>query len=594
MRLPPIETKPGPVLGRIIDVAVANKKVTDADFTTVSEAEAAAVHEELIGDWVIEDWKHPDYLECEAFRKEVLETIRKDRSLITPLRVHYKANPDDFINDWGYTFDPRNVEIGLPAKVPFILFQRQRDWIRFIIRKWQERRPGLTEKSRECGVSWLSIALGCTLCLHYTGLNIGYGSRKAEYVDKKGAPKSLFYKARKFMQFIPPEFNGGWHERRDAPLFRLTFQATESTMTGEGGDNIGRGDRASIYFVDEAAYLEQPESVEAALSQTTNCQQDISSVHGSANPFAIKRHSGKVEVFIFDWTEDPRKDGAWYQKQVDELDEVVVAQEIDRNYSASVEGIVIPNAWVRSAIDAHLKLGVQPTGKREGALDVADEGKDKCAFAGRHGILINRLEQWTGKGGDIFQTTKRAMGIAEDEAHPIMRYDSDGLGAGVRGDANEINKERATRNLVPIHVHPFRGSAAVWNPDAPVPGKKGRVNKDYYYNAKAQGWFTLRERFKATHRAVVEKLPFDPEDIISISSACPLHLDLVTELSQPTFEENKNGKLEINKKPEGARSPNLADAVMMLFAPLSAPLNITPEALAKSMIRGPGARRRSR
>ena len=97
--LPPISGDPGDLIARCIDVARANKKVSEADFATVSEAEAAAVHEELIVDWVIEDWKRPDYLECEAFRKEVLETIRKDRSLITPLRVHYKANPDDFIND---------------------------------------------------------------------------------------------------------------------------------------------------------------------------------------------------------------------------------------------------------------------------------------------------------------------------------------------------------------------------------------------------------------------------------------------------------------------------------------------------------------
>ena len=32
-----------------------------------------------------------------------------------------------------------------------------------------------------------------------------------------------------------------------------------------------------------------------------------------SNPFARKRHEGKVDVFIFDWHDDPRKDEAWYE-----------------------------------------------------------------------------------------------------------------------------------------------------------------------------------------------------------------------------------------------------------------------------------------
>jgi hypothetical protein len=54
----------------------------------------------------------------------------------------------------------------------------------------------------------------------------------------------------------------------------------------------------TIYFVDEAAHLEHPEKVDAALSQTTNCRIDMSSVRGMANPFAKKRWGGKIEPFI--------------------------------------------------------------------------------------------------------------------------------------------------------------------------------------------------------------------------------------------------------------------------------------------------------
>jgi hypothetical protein len=35
---------------------------------------------------------------------------------------------------------------------------------------------------------------------------------------------------------------------------------------------------------------------------------------------------------------------------------------------------------VQAAVDAHIKLGIQPSGQRLGAMDIADEGKIKTAF----------------------------------------------------------------------------------------------------------------------------------------------------------------------------------------------------------------------
>lgn len=89
---------------------------------------------------------------------------------------------------------------------------------------------------------------------------------------------------------------------------RILFPETESAMTGEAGDGIGRGDRTSFYIVDESAFLERPYLADASLSATTNCRQDISTPNGMANSFAERRHSGKIDVFTFHWRDDPRKD----------------------------------------------------------------------------------------------------------------------------------------------------------------------------------------------------------------------------------------------------------------------------------------------
>ena len=525
------------------------------------------------------DFHNPDY--AKAFRQRIafIERMRAEPETIPQLKAYYSEHPADFINDFGITFDPRNADIRQPTLIPFVLFDRQREWIDWVMAHWRGRTPGLCEKSRDMGVSWLAMALSCTLCLFNDGVAIGVGSRKGEYVDKIGTMKPLLPKARMFMENLPIEFRGAWEAWRDAPFMRVSFPDTGSIIAGEGGDDIGRGDRTSIYFVDEAAHLERPELVDASLSQTTNCRIDMSSVKGMNNPFARKRHDGKIDVFIFDWRQDPRKDDAWYAKQVGELDPVVVAQEIDRDYLASVTGVVIPGTWARACIDAKKKLGIAPAGHRGMALDVADEGNDKNAVCRTEGTEIVGTEEWSGKGGDLYRTAERAFEICDEHGYPGFRYDSDGLGAGIRGDARIINEKRKLLGARQKQVVGFRGSEAVFEPDGIVEGTigesssedKGRRNQDYFANRKAQAWWTLRKRAQKTYRWIVEGIPCDPDDILSISSACPNHLKLVGELSQPTYSTNGVGKILINKKPNGMKSPNLADAAMIRYAPMEAP-----------------------
>ncbi|MBA4819473.1 TerL protein [Pantoea ananatis] len=518
------------------------------------------------------DFKNPNYRQVFEWRMERLQRIRANPEVLPALKAFYRDNPAQFIIDWGMTVDPRNVERGLPARIPFLLFPKQEEWIQWFVEHWRTSKPGITEKTRDMGMSWLTVGMAASLCLFNRGIIAGFGSRKEEYVDKIGSPKSLFDKARNFIGLLPVEFRGGWNPKAHAPHMRILFPENDSAMTGEAGDGIGRGDRTSFYIVDESAFLERPYLVDASLSATTNCRQDISTPNGMANSFAERRHSGKVDVFTFHWRDDPRKDDAWYKKQCEELDAVTVAQEIDINYSASVEGVLIPSAWVQAAVDAHIKLGIQPTGQRMGALDVADEGKDTNAFTSRHGFLLEDIEEWSGKGDDIFGTVQKAFTICDQRRLEMYRFDSDGLGAGARGDARVINEQRKERRERQITATPYRGSGSPANPeDEAVPGEygqQGRLNKDFFANAKAQGWWRLRTVFRNTWRAVEEKMPFSPDEIISISGSMLLKNKLIVELSQPTYSVNGVGKIVVDKKPDGTKSPNLADSVMIAYAPM--------------------------
>lgn len=511
------------------------------------------------------DFKNPDYPRIFQERIDRLQRIRQQPGSVPLLKAYYRDHPAQFIMDWGVTNDPRNLEVGKPAIMPFILFDRQIEFVDFIVNQcWRQSEDGLCDKSRDVGASWLTIATACTLCLHYENMSIGFGSRKQEYVDDLNDPKALFFKAREFMRFLPPEFRGGWIEK-DAPFMRISFRETSSVMTGEAGDGIGRGGRTAIYFVDEAAHIERPQLVDFSLSATTNCRIDLSSVKGMANSFAIKRHSGKTKVFTFHWRSDPRKDEAWYAKQKARLPAIVVAQEIDIDYSASVEGQVIPSAWVQSAIDAHKKLEFPITGARRAGYDVADEGLDTNAVAGRHGVLLERIEDWSGTGSDLFKSTARAFRLCDEWGYPGFDYDADGLGSGVKGNANVLNGQRGA-GVAKLKVNPWRGSWEVRDPEREVEGVPGRKNADFFANRKAQEWWALRMRFQRIHQWVTEGVPCDPAEGIALLSTLPDLSRLQVELSQPTFSTNGAGQIIIDKKPDGAKSPNLADAVMIAYA----------------------------
>ena len=78
----------------------------------------------------------------------------------------------------------------------------------------------------------------------------------------------------------------GFKRKRDDCEAKLLNPANGAAITGEGGDDIGRGGRAAVYFVDESAFLVHPQLVDRALSQTTRVRIDVSTPNGPGNPFA--------------------------------------------------------------------------------------------------------------------------------------------------------------------------------------------------------------------------------------------------------------------------------------------------------------------
>jgi phage terminase large subunit len=535
------------------------------------------------------DWLNPEYKPIWDKRVHRVATLRADPFALAVAKRWYKHHPADFINDWGVTVDPRNVGTPRAVIMPFVLFPLQREFIGWLQVRWQTKDDGILVKSRDCGASWLAMGFSCWLCLFWGNATVGFGSAKEEKVDSSGDPGSLFYKGRMFMQYLPREFKGDWNLKQHSSHRRLTFPETGAAIIGQAGDNIGVGDRTTIFFVDEFAVVERPQRVDSNLIATTDCRIEMSTVKGTANTFAERAQGGLITRFDFPVEEDPRKfykdkddvpqPHPEFAERVRKMDPVVYAEQYGRDFAASVEGVIIPAEWVKACVGAHLKLGITPSGVKRGSFDVADQGKDLCCYASRHGILLRFIQSWRGKGSDTFASTERSFRLADSLGDEGFDFDGDGLGGPIRGDARKINEERVEAKRKTQKIGMFRGSGAVMDQEMIAEGTD-RTNLDYFENYKAQSWWALRRRVNITWRAVTGVLKpgeYNPSDIISIDPELP-ELDRVKrELSQPIWKWSKSGKMMIDKAPDDVASPNHADAVMMLFPYARPPMIFSDE-----------------
>jgi hypothetical protein len=384
---------------------------------------------------------------------------------------------------------------------------------------------------------------------------------------------------------MPKGFNPKFH----STFMKLINPENGAVITGESGDNIGRGGRKKIYFKDESAHYERPELIEAALGDNTNCQIDLSSVNGTGNIFYRRRHAGEVwernkdlskgavKVFIMDWRDHPLKTQEWYDLRKAKAEREGLLhkfyQEVDRDYAAAISGILIPGNWVKAAIDAHIKLGIPEEGMTVSALDVCDsEAGDINALSGRKGIVLNYLEGWGGE--DTGLAADKAVLHAKLNNISDMYYDCIGVGSGVKAETNRLKRE----DKLPKHltVHKWDAAATVLNPQSRLikGDNQSPKNIDFYASLGAQGWWQLRVRFEKTYRAInkfkgdFHAMDYDVSELISISSKIDHLHELTSELSQPQYSTNGAGKIVVEKQPEGTKSPNYADTVRMNYWPV--------------------------
>lgn len=334
-------------------------------------------------------------------RLENVRAVAENPGAIPALLDYYgDGHWSEFISDWGWTFDPRELDPGLRTR-PFILYPKQDEYVRWVYERYQKKQRGLAKKFRGAGASWLDAALGVVMWRCIPETIITMGSQKQEKVDNGDSdPDSLLWKVRKFVELLPPFFQPeDW--RKKSKQFTVVNPENGSVIRGEIGDQIGRGGRATIAIADEFAELEHPQRVESALAENANTVLYVSTIPETGYVgsvfYQLEHQFPEEQLFIWRWTDDPRKrlrpdlpeeEEEWFkQKKRDLTPAVFDAQFLLTNTAATtnafIPGGLITNAFRFSKIDI-----IQPENVtwRIG-VDASGMGQDKSVIRARRGRL---------------------------------------------------------------------------------------------------------------------------------------------------------------------------------------------------------------
>lgn len=348
------------------------------------------------------------------FRQQLLKDASSDPSYAAEIYNLCKKDIIFWIDMTAFTKDPRK---GASAVGPFVCYDFQVPVIQKIQKYVIEGIGDLgIDKSRDMGASWMVLYVFQHAFQFGRGMDFRVGSRKEDFVDKKGVIDTLLEKVRFNLSRQPMFLMPNGFETENAfddntTYMRLVNKAQENSIIGESAnDHFGSGGRSTAILLDE--FAKWPKGVDAnawtSTADVTKCRIPVSTPVGSGNKFArlMKGKEEKIEPMHLHWTLHPEKskgayylDGGikipinleedyraafklwergirvrspWYDAEADRRTEADLAQEVDINYHKSggmffnSQALALQTPWqyiVRNRPDGGIPYGKFIRGK---------------------------------------------------------------------------------------------------------------------------------------------------------------------------------------------------------------------------------------
>lgn len=488
------------------------------------------------------DWVNPHLKEMLVERRFKAIRCASDPVLQEIEKRKCKKDIVYWINNWVFGYDPRLLDYGINPVVPLQLFSKQEDYLRWRQDRKENKETGVILKCRDAGIS----VLNCADQLHSWLFKPGYqgivASRKADLVDRKGDPGSLFAKLRFMLARLPI-----WMRPKtyDDFYMKLVNHDNGATIVGESGE-VGRGNRASCLDLDEFAFMENQYSIESAVSQTSKVRFYTSTPNIPGDLFYQKCTNGKIPLFEFNWWDDSRKNQEWFDKQVQELDPITVNREILHDFWAANENLLIPLQWIESAIGF---TGVPIGGiDRIAGLDVGTSaGRDDSVLTIMNNGTLEAVYTWNGL--DSTEVAYQVVPICEQHNVKYLNYDVNGVGNG----CSTVFKQQKSFTAIP-RFGSNKPTNFYWTSEQ-------RSSQEKFLNLRAESWYHLANRFKATYETKHGIREWKESECISINPELENLSKLKVHLAGATIKYTAAGKIQI-ETPEGD-SPDYADSLRL-------------------------------
>lgn len=290
--------------------------------------------------------KSPD--ENKRARLKFLDEARRKPTIRGALYRKCREDVLFFINLFCWTYDSRETN----PHFPFILYPRQEAFVLKLEDCLKRSQSGeminlLIDKPRDVGATFTFMVW----LLHkylFTEFSARVGSRKEDYVDKKGDVDTLFFKLDYNLERLPIWLTQGYDKTQHRASMLLKHPKTVSTITGESSNpDFGRGGRRSVILFDEMGFWEWSRRAWESSGSSTNFRVAMSTPPEDGRDShwfkLISGLRGKVERFDFDWKDVPKRDEKWLQDAKENKSEEEFAREVLKSFDGTTEGKVYSN-----------------------------------------------------------------------------------------------------------------------------------------------------------------------------------------------------------------------------------------------------------
>jgi len=296
------------------------------------------------------------------WRAKMLRRAKTDLLYREKLKRLFWEDPLFVFNGFFYTLDVREKPF---HHQPFCTYPYQDEAILSLVEAIQSGRDEVWEKSRDMGATWCILGVFFWFWLDPRGgSDFLVGSRKEDYVDRRGDPRTLFAKLRYLYARVPKWLRPkGFNPRTHDTYMKFENPETGSTITGESNNPaFSTAGRYTAILYDEFAKWEgTDEAAWTAGGDASPCRIANSTPFGAGGQYYKLVNDGKTKKITMHWSLHPKKGlglscvwpppnedekpklgdawepevvltSPWYEKEKQRRSRKEVAQELDIDY----------------------------------------------------------------------------------------------------------------------------------------------------------------------------------------------------------------------------------------------------------------------